>query len=155
MHNIRKQRGFTLIEVMIVVAILGILATVALPSYRDYITRGKIVEATSKLADLRVKLEQFYQDNRNYGTGGTCGNDGGVTRVPMPTNPDVKYFSYSCVTTGQAYTITATGAPGEGMTGFTYTINESNIRRTTSLPSGWSGASATSTCWIAKKDGTC
>ncbi|MGH8742788.1 MAG: type IV pilin protein, partial [Burkholderiales bacterium] len=62
----KTQNGFTLIELMTVVAVLAILAVIAVPAYNDYVTRGKIPEATSNLADLRVKMEQWYQDNRNY-----------------------------------------------------------------------------------------
>ena len=51
-------RGFTLIEVMIVVAIVAILATIAMPSYRDYLRRGQVPEAMTYLSDYRVKLEQ-------------------------------------------------------------------------------------------------
>ena len=59
-------KGFTLIEVMIVVAIVAVLAAIALPNYADYIKRGKIIEATSALSDLRTRYEQWYLDNRTY-----------------------------------------------------------------------------------------
>jgi len=68
----RSSRGFTIIEVMIVVVIIAILASVAIPSYVDYITRSKIQEATSTLLSQRVKMEQFFQDQRTYvGSGAT------------------------------------------------------------------------------------
>ena len=53
-----------MIEVMIVVAIVAILAAIALPNYSDYVKRGKIIEATSGLSDMRTRYEQFYLDNR-------------------------------------------------------------------------------------------
>jgi len=67
----KTQKGFTLIELMIVVVVIGILASIGIPAYNDYVTRGKLVEATSALSDGRIKMEQYFQDNRTY-VGGTC-----------------------------------------------------------------------------------
>src|SRR5260221_386939 len=61
-----RQQGFTLIELMIVVVLIAVLASIALPQYTNYVKRGKAMEATSQLADMRVKLEQWYQDNRTW-----------------------------------------------------------------------------------------
>ncbi|MFZ5557666.1 MAG: type IV pilin protein [Pseudomonadota bacterium] len=147
------QRGFTIIEVMIVTAILGILAMIAIPAYNDYVSRGKIVEAHSLMSDLRVKLEQFYQDNRNYGTG-SCGTTaGGVTTVPMPA---AKYFTYSCALGGggQTFTLSALSkAPALGAAAgdYTFTLNEANAKATTKF----NGASSSLSCWIIKKGDAC
>ena len=96
------QEGFTLIEVMITVAIVAILAAVALPSYRDYVIRGNIPEATSRLATRQVQMEQFFQDNRTYVGGQACTADA--------TN---KLFDFSCVGAGAptatTYLISAVG----------------------------------------------
>jgi type IV pilus assembly protein PilE len=146
------RHGFSLIELMIVVAIVSILAAVALPSYRDYVIRGKLAEPVNTLSDLRTKLEKYYQDERNYGVG-TCGNDGVATRVPMPAAPQVRYFTYTCATDGQTFTVTATGNANEGAGGFTFTINHNNQRRTTTVPSGWGGAG--NNCWVRSKSGEC
>ena len=88
----RIQRGFTLIEMLIVVALIGILASIAYPSYTDHVARGYIADATSALSRTRVAMEQFYQDRRNYGAGG-CG-------PAMPAN--VKNFTVTCALGGGA-----------------------------------------------------
>lgn len=141
----KTQRGFTLVEVMVVVVIVAILSAIAIPSYTDYVRRGKITEAISSLSDMRVKMEQFFQDNRTYV--GAC-SSGTVAPTPTATTN----FTFACSgqsTTG--YTVTATGI--SSMVGFVYTINESNTRTTTGLPSTWTGSG--SSCWVVKKDGSC
>jgi len=159
----KRVHGFTLIEVMVTVVIVAILAAVALPSYRDYLTRGKITEATANLSDLRVKMEQFYQDNRRYSTtagGGTCGGAGGNS----PTVADVKYFTFTCASTApnaagdQNFVLSATGGIAGGdqsMAGFTFTLNHANAKATTAAPSGWAAAAMPTACWITKKNGVC
>jgi type IV pilus assembly protein PilE len=146
----RRHAGFTLIEVMVVVAIVGILATVGYPAYTDYLRRGKIAEAISSLADARAKLEQYFLDNRTYV---------GADAANMPCNPTVlnsgkKNFTYACSNLGAGtYDLTATGQAGEGMTAFSYTINQANVRSSTVTGlSGWTG---NATCWVTKKGGVC
>jgi len=131
------QRGFTLIELMIVVAIVAILASVALPSYQDYIRRTKVQEATSNLASERVRMEQFFQDNRTY--------VGATLKVAA-----TKYWNYALSNhTAITYTITATPAANSGMSGYQYTIDQNNTK--TSIADGTAGL----TCWLDKKGGTC
>ena len=154
-YSRRNSTGFTLIEVMIVVAIVAILASIAIPSYQDYVRRGQLTDATGTLSSLRVQMEQFYQDNRSYANaGGACG----VTAIPPPT----RYFTYACAmnTTGgapagQSYTVTATGAVGALTNGFIYNINEANTQNTTAVPasSGWTIPGTP--CWVTKKGGLC
>ena len=141
------SKGFTLIELMIVVAIIAILASIALPSYNDYVTRSKITEATSQLADLRVKMEQWYQDNRTY-IGGPCSPVAGA---------GVKYFTFSCpagqptLTTFQIQAVGGIAAGDQTMSGFVYTIDQNNAKASTG-PAGWA---PNATCWIARKGGLC
>jgi type IV pilus assembly protein PilE len=139
-----REGGFTMLEVMIVVAIVGILAAIALPNYADYIKRGKIIEATSALSDLRTRYEQFYLDNRTY-VGGCA--------VIKPVVNTARAFDVDCVDVSPTkYSGTATGKAGEGMSGFTYTIDQDNNKTSTITASGWSG---NGTCWAIRKDGSC
>tara|TARA_R110000822_G_scaffold8816_14_gene34869 strand:- start:83 stop:508 length:426 start_codon:yes stop_codon:yes gene_type:complete len=62
----KKQHGFTLIELMIAVAIVGILAAIALPNYTEYVKRASRAEAVAALLDAANKQEQYFVDNREY-----------------------------------------------------------------------------------------
>jgi type IV pilus assembly protein PilE len=144
------QRGFTLIELMIVVVVVAILSMIALPSYNDYIRRGKIAEATSQLGQWRTKMEQYCLDNRTYVNGG------GVCGAPVPTGGDIKCFAYTCPgPSASTFTLQAVGVATEGMGGFTYTIDQTNARQTTAAPAGWAAATMPTNCWISKKGGIC
>jgi type IV pilus assembly protein PilE len=144
--SMRHQKGFTLIEVMIVVAIVAILASIALPSYTSYIQRSRITEAVSGLGEMKVKMEQFFQDNRTYV--GACAAG---TVAPLPTGDRAKYFDFTCPTlSASQFTVTATGKGN--MAGFTYTIDEANVRATTAVPAGWTSSAS---CWVVKADGSC
>jgi len=153
-----QAAGFTLIELMIVVAIIAILAAIAVPIYSNYITRSKLTEAQNNLSALRVAMEQFFQDNRQYtSTGGTATST--TCGVAMPTattsnggNSIAKYFTYSCTATASTYTITATGNSGTPTANFVFTIDQDNNRATTSA-NGWYTGSMTN-CWVTNK-GVC
>ena len=149
------EKGFTLIEIMIVVALMSILAAIAIPAYSAYVIRGKLVEASTNLADLRIKFEQSFQDNRNY----TSYVDANCMLLPAAATSAItgaKYFTYTCATAANTYTVTAKSVANQGLGNagdYTYTIDYNNAKATTKL----AGATLTSNnaCWIMKTGGSC
>jgi type IV pilus assembly protein PilE len=139
----RSTSGFTLIELLVAMAIVAILASIALPSYQRYVQRGDLVEATQGLSQYRVQMEQYYQDNGNYGAGGACG-------VAAPGG--LVNFTLACtLVSAQSYRATMTGNNGGPVAGFVYRIDQANNQATTGLPSNWGSlTAAASTSWIVR-----
>jgi len=136
---------------MIVVAIIAILAAVAIPAYNDYIRRGQQADAFNALSDFRAKMEQYYQDNRNYGSASGCASD--PSAVSWNTFAATQNFSYACVLTDtsayQTYLLSATGTGGQ-VKNDVYRIDQ-NGNRTTAV---FKGAAVTANCWLTKSS-TC
>jgi prepilin-type N-terminal cleavage/methylation domain-containing protein len=146
----RRPAGFTLIELMVTVAIVAILAAIAYPSYRNYVIRGQLVSATNGLSALRANMERFYQDNRTYVTVGTFVSP---CTVAPPSGP----FTLSCTGAGAptatTYILTATGSGNTD--GFVFTVDQTNVQQTTvssPAPSNWTTGSPFA-CWITKAGG--
>lgn len=95
-----KKNGFTLIELMITVAIIGLLAAVAYPTYNQFVYKGARAEAMSALLDIANKQEQFYADNHEYT------NNLQRLRVAATTESDL--YSIAIVSDGSSFTVTAT-----------------------------------------------
>lgn len=139
----RRQTGFTLLEVLITVAIVGILSAVALPAYSDYVMRGRLTEAFSALAAVQPNAEQFWSNQRTY-----VGFDGASSNAfPAATTN----FTYSLSNaTNAGYLMTATGRAAAA--GFVYTVDQQGNRATTGVPSGWT---SNASCWVDRRSGTC
>ena len=141
--------GFTLIEVMMAVAIVGILAAVALPSYRDYIIRGHLTDATNGLAAVRANMERHFQDNRTYASAGDfttpCSSADTATRT-------FGNFVVSCdgTPTATAFRLRAVGSGP--VQGFGFAINEQDTRSTYAAPDGWNTCDAK---WLTKRGQAC
>ena len=148
-----RSSGFTLIELMVTVAIVAILAAIALPSYSEYVTRSRLMDAHSRLGDLRIQMEKYFQDNRSYMNGAACGIDGAGLALATANADGGRSFDYTCpagALTATTYSVVATGRAAKGMTGFTFSVNQANTKAS-SGPAGWTAAA----CWFVRKDGSC
>ena len=109
-HNTRifRSRGFTLIELMITVAIVGILSAIALPSYRSYIVKTRRTEVQQQLITAAQNQERYFTTNGRYtavaGTAG-CG-------AAAPADTTFYTFVAACPATNNTFTITATPVVG-------------------------------------------
>ncbi|SEL27011.1 type IV pilus assembly protein PilE [Roseateles sp. YR242] len=146
-----KTNGFTLIELMVVVAIIGVLLAVALPAYKDYVVRGAITDAITGLTNTRADMERYYQDFRTYQAVGT-------TASPPCTaaGTTVGKFNITCTTAASTYTLTATGIASSPVTSVVYTVdqaeNKATIFSAALIKSGWTSCS---TKWVTRKGDAC
>jgi type IV pilus assembly protein PilE len=139
------ERGFTLLESMIVVAIIAILAAVALPAYDGYVKRSRILDAVVRLAEARARMEDFFLDQRAYvDAAGQCG----VAPAARATDS----FAVRCEATANTFTYTASGIAAKGLAAFVYAIDHVGAKTTVSVPAGWS---RTPDCWTIRRDGLC
>lgn len=151
MRMTRKQkpaRGFTLIELMITVAIIAILASIAYPSYTQYIVRGRLTDGQKILAAYGLAQEQYFQNNNRYASsagGSTCGVS------PTGTAYATQDFTLSCTATDSTYTATLAGNTGRQVAGYEYTFNQSGARKTTKFK----GATKSLNCWIVSEGSSC
>ncbi len=160
-NNKKASRGFSLVELMVVVMIIGALAAIAMPQYDSYVARGRLAEGMSLLSELQLRQEQYYQDNRAYVNG-------------MAPRVAGQYWGGTCTTSAtttpnQLFTCTATPTATSGI-GYVFSVDQGGSKTTvlTSAPgstpvAGWvmptispSLTPATFvSCWIKTKNGTC
>ncbi len=106
----KLQQGFTLIELMIVVAIIGILAAIAVPAYQDYIARAQVSEAFVMADGVKVDIAEQCQNN------GSCAN------IVAPALPTGKYASVTAVSAAGVITATMAGTANAAVANATVTL---------------------------------
>ena len=104
MHSAqRKQHGFTLIELVIIVTVVGILAAIAIPAYTDYVVRARRADAQSVMFDLQQKQEKWRANHSTYGNLQADGSIGTATAATYSTT----YYNYTITFASGIYTINA------------------------------------------------
>jgi type IV pilus assembly protein PilE len=129
----RTNRGFTLIEIMIVIAIIGIVITIAAPSYTEYLKKGRRAEVVSLLSEQAQILERFYTRNNVYTgvTGLSAGND---------------FYTLTPTITDQTFVLTATRKSGTSMATDKcgdFTLTNTGVRSMNNATTGLT----TKDCW--------
>jgi type IV pilus assembly protein PilA len=102
------QKGFTLIELMIVIAIIGILAAIAIPAYQNYTIRAQVTEGLSLADPFKTAVAEFYQNLGTFPVG--VSPTGSATQIPMPGASVGKYVSAVTVIAGGNIQITYSGS---------------------------------------------
>lgn len=130
--KIYRNKGFTLIEIMVAVAIVAILAAIAIPNYSSYVVRGARSAAQTELLQLASVQEKIYLNSTAYATSITSAYDGtsaGGLGHASSTTADGKY-NLAIVAAGQTYIITATPATGKSQAGNgCLTIRDNGLRQ--------------------------
>ena len=137
----KKQAGFTLIELMIVVAIIGILAAIAVPQYQTYTKKAKFTEVVQAPQPYKLGVELCYQNNNNS----LANCKPGTADVPVDTTKAAGNVASVATSSDGNAIITATAISGNGLAGETYILE----------PKAADVGSANALTWTVKSTSTC
>jgi type IV pilus assembly protein PilA len=134
----RVQQGFTLIELMIVVAIIGILAAIAIPQYQDYVTRSRWADAVTSVASLKTAIGECVQNNNNVLT--SCNTTAELAEFGGGTVPTITKFTGTTVTVVEANAAIQIASSDNKLGGCTIqlipTVGTGNISWSTAVTAG-------------------
>ena len=140
MQAVPNHKGFTLIEIMVVIAIIGILAAIAWPNYTSYLIKSRRAAAQGEMLQIQLALEKWRANKASYRSDATASSAGTATTNTTATigyTGTNVYYTYTITgTNSSAYTINAAAVSGKGQdndTGCTaMTINQSSTKTPTS-----------------------
>ncbi len=143
MYTFKRSSGFTLMELMITVAIIGILAGIAYPSYTDYVIRAKRGDGKAGLLKLQLAQEKYRANCSQYATGihattYTCGTGGSYNLIGSTTSPDGLYTL--AIAEGNATTYSLTATP-------TFTDTKCNVLSIDQAGTKTVSAGSVADCW--------
>jgi type IV pilus assembly protein PilE len=131
----KVNKGFTLVELMITVAIVGLLAAIAVPSYSSHVTQSRRVDAQGALISLGQAMERYYTEKSTY-VGATLGA-GGIFPNEAPLDAGSKYYDLSITTqTSTTFTVQATPKNAQAGDG-NLTFDNIGTRGWDGHPDGW------------------
>jgi len=131
----REDEGFTLVELLIVIAIIGLLAGIAVPMFLGQRTKAMMTEAKTNIQIIATANENYYADNgryspktdgtKQYGTGAATALEKELKTLKFGKESDLNFtYKLESCQTGQAFLATATGKPGTQVEGMVFTINQ-------------------------------